>query len=117
MRKTPADLIDRFTAQAKEFKRLALVVVLGDQARLMWSDGPNLRVRLNGYIEAGGLPIGTIGYVEASGQLQFYVKVLEELGDIPFIRKHLGSMLQRIKMQWLESQLIQSFPIGFPQNN
>jgi len=101
---TSKDLIQRFTADARQYKRLALVVVLENEARLMWSDGPNLLVRLESYIEAGGLPIGTIGYVGTPEQFQCIVKVLDELGDIPSIKKSLGALLDRIQAQWVQSQ-------------
>jgi hypothetical protein len=114
---TSKELIDRFTAEAQQYKRLALVVVLEDEARLMWSDGPNLLVRLNSYIEAGGLPIGTIGYVDSPDQLQFSVKVLEELGDIPLIKKNLGNLLDWIQLEWVQSQRVKSLPTQLSQNH
>jgi hypothetical protein len=117
MMTTPKDLIDRFTAEAQQFKRLALVVIFTDEARLMWSNGPNLLVRLNSYIEAGGLPIGTIGYVEAPGQFQFCVKVLDELCDVPLIKKHLGALLDRIKAEWVQAQGAEPSLVGLFQNN
>jgi hypothetical protein len=101
---TSKELISRFTTEAQQYKRLALVVVLEDEARLMWSDGPNLLVRLESYIEAGGLPIGTIGYVGTPEQLQCIVKVLDELGDIPSIKKSLDALLNRIQAEWVQSQ-------------
>jgi hypothetical protein len=114
---TSKDLIERLTAEAQQFKRMALVVVLENEARLMWSDGPNLLVRLDNYIEAGGLPIGTIGYVDTPGEVQCSVKVLEELGDIPLIKKSLGALLDRIQAEWLHSQRMKSQPAQFPQNH
>jgi hypothetical protein len=104
MTTTSKDLIDRFTAEAQRFKRLALVVVLEDQARLMWSQGPNLRIRLDSYLEAGGLPIGTIGYLDEPDEFQFRVEVLKELSDVPFIKKHLAALLDEIKAEWVEMQ-------------
>lgn len=104
MMTTSKDLIDRFTAEAQGFKRLALVVVLEDQARLMWSQGPNLLVRLDRYLEAGGLPIGTIGYFDEPDQAQFRIEVLKELSDVPLIKKHLAALLERIKAEWIEMQ-------------
>jgi len=101
---TSKELIDRFTAEAQQYKRLALVVVLEDEARLMWNDGPNLLVRLESYIEAGGLPIGTIGYVGTAEQFQCIVKVLDELGDIPSVKKSLDALLNRIQAEWVQSQ-------------
>jgi hypothetical protein len=97
---TQKDLIDRFAAEAQKYKRLALVVILGDEATLMWNDGPNLRIRLNSYIEAGGLPIGTIGYDAG----QYEVKVLDELADIPSVRKQLSALLYTVKAEWMGSQ-------------
>jgi len=104
MTKPADDIVDRFTAEARSFTRLALVVIVGNEARLMWSDGANLRMRLNGYIEAGGLPIGTIGYVEARNQLECHLKVLDELSEIPFIKAHLTRLLNEIQARWMESQ-------------
>jgi hypothetical protein len=107
------DLIDRFTAEAQQYKRLALVVVLEDEARLMWSDGPNLLVRLDSYLEAGGLPIGTIGYVDSPDQMQFRVNVLDELGDIPLIKKNLGDLLGWIQSEWVQSKNGKTLPLQF----
>jgi hypothetical protein len=107
------DLIDRFTAEAQQYKRLALVVVLEDEARLMWSDGPNLLVRLDSYLEAGGLPIGTIGYVDSPDQMQFRVNVLDELGDIPLIKKNLGDLLGWIQSEWVQSKNVKTLPLQF----
>jgi hypothetical protein len=115
--RTSKDLIERLTAEAQQFKRMALVVVLEDEARLMWSDGPNLLVRLDNYIEAGGLPIGTIGYVDTPDEVQCSIKVLEELGDIPLIKKSLGALLDRIQTEWLHSQRIKSQATQLPQNH
>jgi hypothetical protein len=114
---TSKDLIDRFTAEAQQYKRLALVIVLEDEARLMWSDGPNLLVRLDSYIEAGGLPIGTIGYVDAAQQFQCSVKVLDELGDIPLIKKNLGALLDRIQAEWVQSHREKTQPAEFAQKH
>jgi hypothetical protein len=114
---TSKDLIERLTTEAQQFKRMALVVVLQDEARLMWSDGPNLLVRLDSYIEAGGLPIGTIGYMDTPEQFQCSVKVLDELGDIPLIKKNLGALLDRIQAEWVQSQRVKTQPSEFPQNH
>jgi hypothetical protein len=111
---TSKDLIDRFTAEARNFKRLALVVLLEDEARLMWSDGPNLLLRLNSYIEAGGLPIGTIGYVDAAEERHFHVNVLQELAEIPLIKKSLASLLDRIQEEWVQSHAVKTLPAGVP---
>jgi hypothetical protein len=107
---TSKDLIARFTAEARQFKRLALVVLVEDEARLMWSDGPNLLLRLNSYIDAGGLPIGTIGYVDAPDRFQVSVKVLEELADIPLIKKSLTALLDRIQEEWVRSHSVKNLP-------
>jgi hypothetical protein len=112
---TSKDLIERFTAEAQHFKRLALVVVLEDEARLMWSNGPNLLVRLDSYIDAGGLPIGTIGYVEAPEQFHCSVKVLDELGDIPLIKKNLGDLLDQIRAEWVQSHQEKTQHVPFTQ--
>lgn len=69
----------------------------------MWSDGANLRLRLNSYIEAGGVPIGTIGYIEARNRMECHIKVLDELSEVPSIKAHLTRLLHEIQARWMES--------------
>ncbi len=96
MARTTKDLIEELNRESKKFNSLALVVGFEKGSDFVYASDENSLEKLNGLIEAGGEPIGIIGFTLDSNIGTIYARALQEYQDKEWVHGYLGEMVEAI---------------------
>ena len=95
-RRTTRDLIQELCAEGNRLELAALVVAVGHHTDLVYHADPDPLTRLNHLLQAGGRPVGIIGYRTSDGKARFSTRPLQECADEAWVARYLQAVVEAV---------------------